>query len=722
MKKILLFSLLSFLSYQLPATNTVLLDFETNTVPSTISSWLNYTTAGVSSSVWSIANPQTDVTNSTPNCYKITKKTGDPYWSGLEVNYIAPVPITAANQYLHVLVYKNTTSRIALTYTPDAGTQSGDDWISNSTTGAWIDYVLNIQVGTSLKTFSIKIADDPGDYYFDQITLSDNPASLTSTPVSIDPTLKSQVLEGWGGSLCWWANIMGGFTDAKIKTICDWIVDPLNGLNMNVFRFNIGGGDDPTHHHMRTDGGAMPGYKASLTAPYDWNQDLNQRKILQQLIASRIAKAGINDIQVVGFSNSPPYWMTRSGCSAGSVEGNVTNLKPDMFGDFADYLTEVAKHYHDSLGITFNYIEPFNEPDGNWWVALGGQEGCYFSTADQIVEIRELYSKLVSKDMLSYCRITANDANNIDNGYSALGSYKSAGDIVPKIGLVSVHTYGGNNRAGMAIWAKSNAVKIWQSESGPISIPGTNEHNIMVMADRIITDMRDLKSTVWCDWQIGGDGTSNATWALIVSTYSNTLQPLTKGIAFYIRSQFSRYLKAGYTVIYNNLDNVVTALSPDGNELVIVVSNQNTYTQKYSFDLSKFSNFGKVQQVRTRVQESLGIKNSVILYNITGTSIEYDALSESVTTFIVPVNQTPQAVNEVKENIGDMYYSDGLMHTNFFQEKTIQLSVYNSLGQLIKTVENVPSKGIQVLNLNNGFYIVNARVGNKSFSRKIEVY
>jgi len=722
MKKILLFSLLSFLSYQLPATNTVLLDFETNTVPSTISSWLNYTTAGVSSSVWSIANPHTDVTNSTPNCYKITKKTGDPYWSGLEVNYIAPVPITAANQYLHVLVYKNTTSRIALTYTPDAGTQSGDDWISNSTTGAWIDYVLNIQVGTSLKTFSIKIADDPGDYYFDQITLSDNPASLTSTPVSIDPTLKSQVLEGWGGSLCWWANIMGGFTDAKIKTICDWIVDPLNGLNMNVFRFNIGGGDDPTHHHMRTDGGAMPGYKASLTAPYDWNQDLNQRKILQQLIASRIAKAGINDIQVVGFSNSPPYWMTRSGCSAGSVEGNVTNLKPDMFGDFADYLTEVAKHYHDSLGITFNYIEPFNEPDGNWWVALGGQEGCYFSTADQIVEIRELYSKLVSKDMLSYCRITANDANNIDNGYSALGSYKSAGDIVPKIGLVSVHTYGGNNRAGMAIWAKSNAVKIWQSESGPISIPGTNEHNIMVMADRIITDMRDLKSTVWCDWQIGGDGTSNATWALIVSTYSNTLQPLTKGIAFYIRSQFSRYLKAGYTVIYNNLDNVVTALSPDGNELVIVVSNQNTYTQKYSFDLSKFSNFGKVQQVRTRVQESLGIKNSVILYNITGTSIEYDALSESVTTFIVPVNQTPQAVNEVKENIGDMYYSDGLMHTNFFQEKTIQLSVYNSLGQLIKTVENVPSKGIQVLNLNNGFYIVNARVGNKSFSRKIEVY
>ena len=73
MKKILLFSLLSFLIHQLPATNTVLLDFETSTVPATVSSWLNYTNAGVSASVWSITNPLSDITNSTPNCYKVTK-------------------------------------------------------------------------------------------------------------------------------------------------------------------------------------------------------------------------------------------------------------------------------------------------------------------------------------------------------------------------------------------------------------------------------------------------------------------------------------------------------------------------------------------------------------------------------------------------------------------------------------------------------------------------
>src|ERR1035437_7094706 len=370
MKKIFLLSLLTIVTFQISAIDTVLLDFESMTVPSSVASWINYTNAGTSASIWSVANPHADAIDSTLNCYKVTKVTGDPYWTGLEVNLTTPIAITTTNQYLHVLVYKNTTSRIALTYTPDGGTQSADAWLSNSTVGAWIDYVLTIPTSTSLKTFAIKIADDPGDYYFDQIILSDNPTSLSRTAVAIDPSIKSQVIEGWGASLCWWANIMGGFSDSKIKTICDWITDPVNGLNMNIFRFNIGGGDDPTHHHKRTDGGAMPGYKASLTAPYDWTQDANQRKIMQQLIASRIAKAGVNDIQIVGFSNSPPYWMTRSVCSAGSVEGNVTNLQSGMFDNFADYLTEVVKHYHDSLGITFNYIEPFNEPDGNWWKAL----------------------------------------------------------------------------------------------------------------------------------------------------------------------------------------------------------------------------------------------------------------------------------------------------------------------------------------------------------------
>lgn len=723
MKQSFLIILFALITSHLFAAETILLDFESASVPGTVSSWLSYSKSGTSASTWSIANPKTDATNSTANCYKIVKTSADPYWTGLEVTLANSVLISSSNQYLHVLVYKNTTSRIALTYTPEGGSQSGDAWQSNATTGAWIDYVLTIPVGIKLKTFSIKIGDDAGDYYFDQISISDVGTSISRIAIAVDPLIKNQVIEGWGASLCWWANIMGGFSDSKIKTICDWITDPVAGLNMNIFRFNIGGGDDPTHHHMRGDGGDMPGYKASATAAYDWSQDANQRKIMQQLIASRIAKAGVNDIQIVGFSNSPPYWMTRSGCSAGSTEGNLGNLKADMFGEFADYLTEVTKYYHDNLGITFNYIEPFNEPDGGWWKALGGQEGCYFSNADQIKMIRELYTKLQDKGMLSYSKITANDANNLDNGYSSLQVYKSAGDILPMIDLVSVHTYGGNNRALLANWAKSYSKKLWQSESGPISVGGTNEHQIMVMADRIITDLRDMKCTAWLDWQIGGTGNpTNNPWGLIIGEYSDMLNPITRNINFYIRAQYSRYIKAGYTIIGNSMGNSIAAVSPDEKELVMVISNSESYTQKYAIDLSKFSNFGKVRQFRTRAQESLGVKNSEDRFTISGNTFTYDALSESVTTFVIPINQYPSSTNEVGKTDGDMYYSSGRLYTNFSGSQSISVSVFNLNGQLIKTENNVPSQGSSGLDLKNGIYLITTVFNNNRIAKKVVVF
>ena len=720
MKKVLFIFLSLIINLQLWAVETILLDFESATVPSTVSSWLNYSTAGTAASVWSSPNPLlNDAINTTAKCYKITKQANDQYWTGLEVTFASAIPITATNQYLHVMVYKTTTSRIGLTFTPDGGTQSADAWQTNNTSGAWIDYVLPVTIGTNLKTIAVKIGDAPGVYYMDQISLSDNPASISRTDINIDPTIKNQVMEGWGGSLCWWANIVGKYSDARIKYICDWIVDPVNGLNMNIFRFNIGGGDDPTHNHMRSDGGNMPGYKASLTAAYDWRQDSAQRKVLQQLIASRIEKTGANDIQLVAFSNSPPYWMTRSGCSAGSTEGNVTNLRSDMFTTFADYLTEVVKYYHDTLSITFNYIEPFNEPDGGWWKALGNQEGCYFSESDQMVMIRELYAKMQSKNMFTYSQITANDANSLDAGYNALNTYKNAGDIMSKLKLVSVHSYGGSQRSGTAAVAKAYNLKLWQSETGPMGMVGTEESVVMQMADRIITDVRDLRCTAWADWQIVGSGTSPL-WALIGGQYDINNAPFSKLASYYIRAQFSRYIKTGYTIIDNSAPNSLAALSPDGKELVVVIDNKETYTQKFKIDLSKFTGIGRVTQIRTRALASLGVKNSVTYLTVTGNSFTYDALSESCATFVIPINQ-PTSVDQINgiDNKLKVYANDGQLNIISSEKKKCNISIYNTTGQCVLKLNNLLTPCSFPVNALKGMYIFSSEEDNSTFSQKI---
>ena len=51
--------------------------------------------------------------------------------------------------------------------------------------------------------------------------------------------------EGWGTSLCWWANRIG-YSDTLAQQAAETFFST-DGLGLNIARFNIGGGDDPSH-------------------------------------------------------------------------------------------------------------------------------------------------------------------------------------------------------------------------------------------------------------------------------------------------------------------------------------------------------------------------------------------------------------------------------------------------------------------------------------------
>ena len=48
--------------------------------------------------------------------------------------------------------------------------------------------------------------------------------------------------EGWGTSLCWWANRIG-YSDKLTEEAAKLFFSP-EGLDMNIGRYNVGGGDD----------------------------------------------------------------------------------------------------------------------------------------------------------------------------------------------------------------------------------------------------------------------------------------------------------------------------------------------------------------------------------------------------------------------------------------------------------------------------------------------
>jgi O-glycosyl hydrolase len=436
--------------------------------------------------------------------------------------------------------------------------------------------------------------------------------------VKVNAAVHHQTFEGFGTSLCWWANHVGGWDTDGRNAVVDTVLDPVNGLGYNIFRYNIGGGDDPTHHHL-DQYKDMPGFEPSA-GTWNWDADANQRAVLQ-----RIVEHGAGVI-LEAFSNSPPYWMTKSGCASGNTDGS-NNLKDDAYDTFADYLTEVVKHYRDAFGITFRTLEALNEPSADWWKANGGQEGCHFSASNQETIIKALGAKLSAKG-LDATTVSASDENSIDDGYNNMRGFAAA--TLAVMSQMNTHTYAGSHRTDLRKLATSKSKRLWQSESGPLNQTLADDTEAaLFMAGRIISDLRDLEAEAWVDWQAGDTNTNWASFKL--NDAKQTLSPLKR---FYMHAGFSRYIRPG--AIFVDIDNsdMVAALSADGHSLAIVVRNGSTSASEgFTFDLTSLPALGATSEVhRTSRSEDL-VSDSAL--PIQGYSFVATVPAFSVTTFVV---------------------------------------------------------------------------------------
>lgn len=443
--------------------------------------------------------------------------------------------------------------------------------------------------------------------------------AFAQTKVVVDPGKKYQVFEGWGTSLCWWAVKAGAWSEANRSKLIGAIADPDTGLGYTIFRYNIGGGDQPGHDHLTKGdgGGKVPGYKPTEKGDYDWTADPYQRAIALEL-AKRV-----KDPIFEAFSNSPPWWMTKSGCVSGSSDGS-DNLKEDYFDDFADYLSEVALHFKTEWGLTFRTVEPFNEPSAGWWKSNGGQEGCGFKN-NQSRMIVELGKALQKKGLFPETSVSAADETSIKQAHDQLGNYTA--EALSYLGQVNTHSYSdGSYRKQLFNRAFGLNKRLWQSETGPLSKSG-DEHIALWMANVIIQDLRDMHAEAWIDWQIG-DPAEN--WRSLALNHSK--QTFTPNARYYMHAAFSRFIRPGSRIIDSDNGNTLAALTPDG-ALVLIVRNSGSSDVKYNFDLSEFVKIGtSAKVVRFELPGSLTKQSDIA---VSGKSLSMTAPAQTITTMVI---------------------------------------------------------------------------------------
>ena len=451
------------------------------------------------------------------------------------------------------------------------------------------------------------------------------------------------VFEGWGTSLCWWANRIG-YSDSLSQKAADLFYGD-DGLRLNIARFNIGGGDDPSHKHITRTDSNMPGYtkynNGSVT--YDWSADANQRNVLRKSI-----EAAGDDMIVEMFSNSPPYYMTNSGCSSGATDANKNNLKDDYYDDFAEYFAEVCYHYENEWGIDIQSVDAMNEPYTNYWKANSNkQEGCHFDQGNSQSKIILELQKSMDKRGLNDIIICGTDETSIDTQISSYNKLSS--DAKTAIDRIDTHTYSGSKRSELKDLAVKEGKNLWMSEVDGGSTAGTNAGQMgsaLWLADRITLDMNELNSSAWIMWQVidnhiskngyngnkdsGMPNTNGGFWGIAVADHDKNDIILTK--KYYGFGQYTRYIRPGMTLLKSSRT-TLAAYDKENQQLVIVAYNTSGSKKDMYFDLSGFDTTGATAQIiRTSATENWADAGTV---KINGGSLNTSLPANSISTFII---------------------------------------------------------------------------------------
>jgi O-glycosyl hydrolase len=417
---------------------------------------------------------------------------------------------------------------------------------------------------------------------------------------------------------------------------------------MNIARYNIGGGDDPSHCHITRTDSMMPGFwtidETTGEHVFDGTKDENQRNVLLR------AKAACgSDFVVEAFSNSPPYYMTESGCSSGAVYASQNNLRADQVEAFAEYLVQVMLYYKENYGIDFQSISPMNEPNTAYWEAYSPkQEGCHVSPGESQSAILLATQKALAEKGLDNILLVGTDETS--TVLAARSFEKLSAEAKIAIARIDTHTYKIGLMEELQALAVANEKNLWMSEVDGDYVLGQNSGEMgagLWLANKMISDIQSLMPSAWILWQgidnhVSSEGymgnqdsgmpdLSRGYWGLTVVDHDHEEIHLTK--KYYAFGQLSRYIRPGYRIFATTEKGMLAAYSDEEKKLVIVAVNVEETEVEAGFSLGGFQyDGGMAQVIRTSQSENWAALSPI--------PVQQDMLRTtlapySITTFII---------------------------------------------------------------------------------------
>ncbi|MEU1849462.1 glycoside hydrolase [Streptomyces sp. NPDC019990] len=489
-------------------------------------------------------------------------------------------------------------------------------------------------------------------------------AAAAGVTVRPDPSYQHERFEGWGTSLVWFANATGDYPPAIREKLYKLLFSD-EGLALNIARYNIGGGNAPDVKDYLRAGGAVEGWwkaPAGTTRedvdwwdadnPRHWNRNADHT---QRWWVDRIKK-DITHWET--FSNSPPWFMTESGYVSGNFDAGKDQLKPESVEDFAKYLVGATERLEKAHGIKVDTLDPFNEPNTDYWGTklgpdgepVGGrQEGAHIGPEMQQKVIRALAPVL--EKSRSGAEISAMDETNPGTFATNWNSYPQ--DVRDLVAQMNVHTYGTGQRTTVRDLAKAADKPLWMSEVEGDWGDGqsfTDMRPGLGLAQRIVDDLRELEPKAWVFWQPvedydnmkpGGESAKGGNWGEIQLPFSCTSKDTLKTCPVYTNTKFdtarnfTHFIKPGDRLIKTNDTSSTAAISRKGDAATVVHVNSATEAREVTLDLSKFGRVSSRATVTPVVTSADGKLEKHKAVRVTGKQATLTVPAQSVTSFLV---------------------------------------------------------------------------------------
>jgi len=410
-------------------------------------------------------------------------------------------------------------------------------------------------------------------------------APLDGTVV-FEPSQRYQTLAGFGqGSMDqrtvpWFTQL----DDAERKRLLDRLYT-LNGdgLGLTICRTWFCASDAPGHAHMGRHPGGSKSPLGYAPEPGVWHWEGHEPMLWH---ARGAAERGA---RMVAFFNSPPWWMTISGCSAGAPDGG-DNLKPGQEQAYAEYMAEVVQHARDAYGVPYTDVCPINEPETDYWKTNGGQDGCGTNPQQSGTIVVALRRELRRRGL--DLRILGPELSHTTR-LDWLEAFLAVPGVTDALAELTCHQYTTSFHT-MRQWpsiAKRLGKPLWQSEWGDWTNKGAKL--ALHYAAKIAEAQRVMQAAAWCMWEPG----------FLLDQHEGTVTP---NQAWHTVAQYSRFGRPGMQVIEatDTAAQTVAYLDEADRTAAIVTRHGGAEPLTLRYDLSGFAGVGLVQSWRTRDGEA----------------------------------------------------------------------------------------------------------------------